>query len=269
MNSQWITTSDGTALHYLESGAGPAVLFIPGWTLPAWIWEPQLTHFRAQYRAVAFDPRSHGESEKPGHGHTPERLAQDIEEVIEQLGLAPVVLVAWAMAVPQVLFYVDRCGTEALRALALVDGFVSWRSPDLGDRLASLKDLQVDRRGETERFVRDLFRRSHSEDYLQRVIAGALQTPTDAAVAMVVSFLASKSPESILARIDKPLLYLATSAKQDQVEVVRAQVPSARVEVLESTGHALFVDEPDAFNHSLEEFMSDCGSGTRQGNVDP
>lgn len=35
-------TSDGVKLHYLESGTGPTILFVPGWTMPAEIWQPQI-----------------------------------------------------------------------------------------------------------------------------------------------------------------------------------------------------------------------------------
>ena len=38
-------TSDGVKLHYLESGTGSTILFVPGWTMPAEIWQPQMEHF--------------------------------------------------------------------------------------------------------------------------------------------------------------------------------------------------------------------------------
>jgi len=37
--SGFFTTSDGVKLHYLEAGQGPAIVFVPGWTMPGWIWE--------------------------------------------------------------------------------------------------------------------------------------------------------------------------------------------------------------------------------------
>src|ERR1051325_4215642 len=33
--SAFFTTSDGIRIHYLEAGKGPAIFFIPGWTMPA------------------------------------------------------------------------------------------------------------------------------------------------------------------------------------------------------------------------------------------
>jgi len=43
-------TSDGVELHYLEAGSGPTPVFVPGWTMPAEIWEPQLDHVQQQHQ---------------------------------------------------------------------------------------------------------------------------------------------------------------------------------------------------------------------------
>ncbi len=57
---RWFITSDSVRLHYLSGGrgSGPAIVFVPGWTLPADIWEPQLRYFARSTRVVALDPRS-------------------------------------------------------------------------------------------------------------------------------------------------------------------------------------------------------------------
>ena len=47
----WFRTSDGVRLHYLVGGSGRTVVFVPGWTMPAEIWAPQLRHFFAEHLA--------------------------------------------------------------------------------------------------------------------------------------------------------------------------------------------------------------------------
>ncbi|MGH9556577.1 MAG: alpha/beta fold hydrolase, partial [Terriglobales bacterium] len=42
IKSGYFQTSDKVRLHYLETGSGPAIVFVPGWTCPTWVWEPQL-----------------------------------------------------------------------------------------------------------------------------------------------------------------------------------------------------------------------------------
>ena len=87
--SGFFTTSDGVRLHYLQAGQGRSILFVPGWTMPAWIWEHQIAHFSRHYRVVAFDSRSHGNSERVTEGHYPNRLARDIRELTQHLEAAP------------------------------------------------------------------------------------------------------------------------------------------------------------------------------------
>jgi non-heme chloroperoxidase len=60
--SAHFATSDGVRLHYLDAGKGPAIVFVPGWMVPGWMWQPQIEHFSKKYRVIALDPRSQGES---------------------------------------------------------------------------------------------------------------------------------------------------------------------------------------------------------------
>ena len=71
--SDFFTTSDGVRLHYLEAGSGPAIIFQPGWTMPAEIWRSQIDYFARNYHVVALDPRSQGDSDKPTDGNYSER----------------------------------------------------------------------------------------------------------------------------------------------------------------------------------------------------
>ena len=120
--SRTVTTRDGVTLHCLESGSGPAILFVPGWTMPAEIFEPQLAHFGPRWRAVSMDPRGHGRSSKPTDGYDLATRARDIRAVIEGLGLAPVVLVGWSNGATEAAAYIDQFGTDGLAGVVFVDG---------------------------------------------------------------------------------------------------------------------------------------------------
>jgi len=56
--SGFFKTSDNIRIHYLEEGSGRPIVFIPGWTMPAWIWQKQIDEFSKKYHVVAVDPRS-------------------------------------------------------------------------------------------------------------------------------------------------------------------------------------------------------------------
>ena len=101
--SRFFQSSDGVELHYLEAGVGETLVLVPGWTMPAEIWEHQIRHFAAKYRVVALDPRGQGRSEKVGYGYQPSRRALDIGELLEHIGGGPAVVVGWSIAMQEVL----------------------------------------------------------------------------------------------------------------------------------------------------------------------
>ena len=262
--SGFFTTSDGVRLHYLQAGQGRSILFVPGWTMPAWIWEHQIAHFSRHYRVVAFDSRSHGNSERVTEGHYPNRLARDIRELTQHMELPPTVLVGWSMGALQVLTAVEQFGTGWLSAVVLVDEVLgyppnAWMDPRR--RGKGRLELQSDRKGVTDRFVRGMYKRPQPEEYLQRIMAASLRTPTNTAVTLGASFAAVGDWRKILPGIDRPLLFVVTEPQRKQAEGLSTDLPSARVEVFERAGHALFVDEPDRFNRLLEDFLIQAGLG--------
>ena len=108
-----VTMPDGATIRCIDAGRGPSptVLFVPGWTMPAEIWARQLTDLQTMYRVVAMDPRAQGQSSAAADGLYPAGRARDIKAVVDQLELAPVVVVGWSMAVNEVAAYVDQFGT--------------------------------------------------------------------------------------------------------------------------------------------------------------
>jgi len=258
LKSGFVTTSDGVQIHYVESGSGPSMVLVPGWTMPAEIWEEQIRAFSASHRVVAVDPRSQGRSEKVSEGHYPERRARDIHELVQELELAPAVLVGWSLAVPELLTYVDQFGTDTVRTLVLVHGFIGAdQDPCAPNPLRGmLRAMHVDRAAHAAGFVRGMFRSEHPEEYLDQLTDASLATPTTPAFALLAHLMVSDSDwRPVLEKVDRPLLYVVTPSLADQASMVQARLPDARTEIFEEAGHALFVDEPDRFNQLVAEFL--------------
>src|SRR4051794_5194943 len=130
VRERWFVTSDGVRLHYLEAGPPKAhtIVFVPGWTMPAWIWVTQLQAFAFRYHVIAFDPRGQGDSAIPAEGYEPVRRGQDIHELLLQLGTPPVVVVAWSLGVLDTLAAIHVGGDRTLAGLVLGGNF-GWGDP--------------------------------------------------------------------------------------------------------------------------------------------
>ncbi|MGW1781541.1 alpha/beta fold hydrolase [Streptomyces sp. NPDC002143] len=79
-------------------GSRPSVLLLHGLMGRASHWASTARWLSERHRAVALDQRGHGQSEKPPQAaFTREAYVEDAEAALEQLGLAPVVLIGHAM----------------------------------------------------------------------------------------------------------------------------------------------------------------------------
>lgn len=253
---RYFKTSDGVRLHYLEAGRGETIVFVPGWTMPAEIWEAQIRYFSENFRAVAFDPRAQGRSEIAADGYTVERRAQDIKELLDALGAKPVVLVAWSLGVLESLAYVARHGDARLAALVLVDNSIGEEPPPVTDP-TFLPRLRRERAATVTRFVRGMFRQPRPDGYYQRLIALALRTPHQASIKLLSYPYSRQYWKEIVYRVERPLMYVVNPRFKEQALNLKRNKPDAEIEVFEQAGHALFVDEPERFNRLLADFIRD------------
>jgi non-heme chloroperoxidase len=255
-------TSDGVNIHYLEAGSGRPIVFIPGWTMPAWIWQKQIDEFSKKHHVIAVDPRSQGESDKPTYGHLPETRARDYKELVDQLGLKRPVLVGWSMACGELIKYVEQFGTDNIGGLVLVDGFLSDKPSDLFVPISGwMNHVQQDRQKQADDFVRSMFKKPQPEDYLKRVIDASMQVPADTAVVLIYNMLAIKDFSPGFARLtetktSRPVLFMYQPESQPSADYLKLKLgDKVRLEKFEGDGHALFVDNPEKFNHVLEDFL--------------
>lgn len=256
--SNFFQTSDGTRIHYLEAGSGRAIVFIPGWTMPAWIWQKQIDALSGKYHVVAVDPRSQGESDKPPFGHLPENRAHDYKELVDHLGLKQPALVGWSMGCGELLKYVEQFGTGNIGAVVLVDGFAGDKpSPEMFSGLAGwMNQLQQDRAKHADQFVRHMYAKPQPEDYLKRVIAASMQVPADTAVVLIYNMLGINDWSTGFAKMDLPLMFAYQPDNQQSADFLKSKLgDKIRLEKFDGDGHALFVDDPDKFNRLLDEFL--------------
>ena len=256
--SEFFKTSDGIRIHYVEAGIGRPIVFIPGWTMPAWIWQKQIDEFSKKYHVIAVDPRSQGESDKPSYGHLPETRARDYKELVDHLSLKQPVLVGWSMACGELVKYAEQFGTENVGGFVLVDGFLLDKpSPELFAALSGwMNQLQQDRQKQADAFVRGMYKKPQAENYYKRVIEASMQVPADTAVVLIYNGFAVKDFPIGIAKMNRPVLFAYQAETQQSADLLKSKLSDkVRLERFDGDGHALFVDDPEKFNRVLEEFL--------------
>jgi non-heme chloroperoxidase len=255
------TASDGVTLHYLETGQGPTLVFIPGWTMAANIWQNQIDFFSAHYHVVALDPRCQGKSQITDKGLSILRRAQDIHELLGQLKSPKSVLVGWSMGGSEVLAYLGQYSSSDLAGVVLVDappGLAPTKAQIL-KRQELIQRLQDNRGKETDSFVRWMFHKPQSETYLTGLMMEALKTPTPAAVALLRDLYSPSNWRPDYSKIDLPILCFASESYAAQGQWLQTKIKRMKLEPVPGAGHALFVDEADFFNQQTQKFLDDIG----------
>ncbi len=257
--SRFFVTSDGVRLHYLDAGPPHrhTIVFVPGWTMPAWIWEPQIQAFAQRYHVVAFDPRGQGDSDVPSSGYEPGRRGQDIAELIANLEPVPVLLVGWSLGVLDTLAFVRSHGDLTVAGLVLVDNSVGEepppppRAPRHHVAPALPHDVAM------YRFVTGMFRHRQSDAYLDRLTEATLRTPERASRALLNYPFPRTYWRDALYSTDKPVLYVVRPGwLAEQAANLAHNRPGTQVAVFGDCGHALFVDDAARFNALLAGFLA-------------
>jgi microsomal epoxide hydrolase len=255
------TTSDGVRLHYLDSGSGTVIVFVPGWDMPGWIFQPQIQDFSRTNRVIAFDPRGQGDSDIPATGYEPHRRGQDIAELIAHINAGQVVLAGWSLGVLDVLAAIADHGDTQIAALILIDNSVGEAPPPPPPPKPTHKRHAKPRpRGESmAAFVASMFHTPQPQDYLDRLTQTALRVPPRDSAALLAYPVPRSFWYQAVYSTQKPILYIVRPALAGQAANLQAHHPGTQSVVLPKVGHALFVDDPNTFDALVRAFLGRHG----------
>jgi non-heme chloroperoxidase len=253
--SRFFTTSDGVRLHYLEANprAAHTIVFVPGWTMPGWIFQRQIAAFAPAFHVVAFDPRGQGDSEIAMDGYDPKRRGLDIGELLTHVGPAPALVVGWSLGVLDVLADVHVQGDARLAGLVLVDNSVGEEPAPQPGKPRHARPLP--HAVFMHNFIRGMFHQPQIPAFLDQLTQAALRTPEPAARALL-SYPVPRSywREAVYAA-HVPVLYVVRPGLSGQAANLQRNRPNTETEVFSDAGHALFVDDAARFNVLMAAFI--------------
>ena len=144
-----ITTDDGVALHYEETGAGTPVVFVHEFGGDARSWEPQVRYFSRLYRCIAFNARGYPPSDVPEdfNRYSQERARDDIRAVLDGLRIERAHVVGLSMGAFATLHFGLAYPQRAL-SITVAGGAY-------GSHPAHYQQFQQDSRANAERIQRE------------------------------------------------------------------------------------------------------------------
>lgn len=254
-SSRFFTTSDGVRLHYVTAGAGMTLVLVPGWTMPAWIFDPQIESLYARWHIVVLDPRGQGRSDIPRHGYEPARRGRDVAELLAHLDRPRVVLGGWSLGVLDALSCVNATGDARLAGLLLIDNSVGEGAAPLPRSGNFFRNLRQNRDATVRGFCASMFRTPRDAAYLERLARDAQRMPVENSIRLLSYARPREFWRDTLYATRRPVLYAVTPRFRGQADLVAQRHAAAEADIYEGAGHALFVDEAARFNDSVDHFL--------------
>jgi microsomal epoxide hydrolase len=272
---QRVTVASGVVLRVVESGKAnskPPLVFIPGWSAGADIWQGQIDRFDDAYRVIAFDPRSQGDSTKTTSGNTPEQRAADLHALLAARKVKRPILIGWSQAAQDIAAYVLLYGTRDIAGIVLVDAAVSEGAKAIAARpdqaavqFSRFAIYASDQEAYLHRMFGAIISKPQPPGAVDSAIATAMKTPPSIGIAMLVADMFGVDRTPALAKIDCPVLIIA-AAKSEELAAQRAEakaIKNARFVEIDDAAHAVFLDQPDNFGGALADFAARLGPSSR------
>ncbi|GGO55690.1 hypothetical protein GCM10012287_47550 [Streptomyces daqingensis] len=276
-----------------SAGQPPTVVFTHGYCLNQDVWHFQRAALRGAVRAVYWDQRSHGRSGRAPVGRevTIDELGRDLRAVLDEAAPeGPLVLVGHSMGGMTVMALAEQYPEFVAERVAGV-AFIGTSAGGLGDVTyglplpsvgvkavrravpgvlkALVSQTALVERG--RRAVADLFAglvkrysfgSGHEVDpgvarFAERLIESV---PIDVVAEFYPAFEAHEKTEALAAFDGRPALVLAGEADlltpSGHSEAIARALPSARLRILDDTGHLSMLERPHVVNEALAQLIA-------------
>jgi pimeloyl-ACP methyl ester carboxylesterase len=263
--------SVGAKLYFEETGTGHPIIFVHEFGADHREWETQVRWFSRHYRCITFNARGYPPSDVPEDdaSYGQDHATDDVAAVLKHLAIARAHVVGLSMGAFATLHFgmrypqmatslvVAGCGSGAPKSEretfkrqcdATADRFLREGSAPLA-RALGLGPTRVqlqnkDQRG-WEEFVQHLSEHSAKGSALTlRNYQGLRPSLYDL--------------EAELAKVTVPLLLVVGDEDEPCLDAnvfLKRTIPSAGLWMVPRTGHAVNLEEPDAFNRGVQEFF--------------
>ena len=251
---------NGVKIYYELHGDGPPLLLTHGYSSTSAMWQGQVEALARRYKLALWDMRGHGQSDYPEDpaAYSEALTVGDMAALLDEIGAKSAIVGGLSLGgYMSLAFY--RAYPERVEALLIIDtgpGFKkdeardAWnkRAHDTGDRferegLGVLKSLSRERSDVSHRDASGL---AHA--------ARGMLTQRDARVIELLPDI--KVPSLIVVGADDTP-FLAAS------DYMAGKIPGAKKVVIPSAGHAVNIDQPQAFIDAVLPFLGSLPRGAR------
>lgn len=245
---------NGIAIHYDETGTGPALLLSHGYSATRRMWDAQRRAFGDRYRVIAWDMRGHGETDSPDDPtqYSTDLTVADMHGLLTHLGVRRAIIGGLSLGGYMSLAF-QLAYPEMVRALVICDSGPGYRNAEARaawnqrahDRARDLETRGLEVLSGRSVEAREAIRHHRSAQGLAHAARGML-AQEDARV--IDSLLSIRVPTLVIVG-DRDEPFLAPC------RYMAGKIAGARLDVIPGAGHASNLDQPELFNKALASFL--------------
>jgi len=253
----------GISVEVQGSPDHPALVFLHGVGTDGTAWQPQLRAFGNAFHAIAWHMPGYADSDSRGSLTFPD-LATDLGNVLDDLGFESAHLVGHSIG-GMVAQQFAATAPQRVRSLTLSATSPAFGKPD-GEWQQEFvrKRLEPLEAGKTladlaPQMMQDLTGDS-SDPVGMSLALHSIQAVPNEAFAAGVRCIVGFDQRANLPNLTMPVLVLSgaqdTNAPAPMMEKMASKIPGARYVCLEGMGHLGNLENPDAFNQTLRDFLT-------------
>lgn len=261
-------TLNGATLYYEERGAGPeAIVFAHGLLWSGRMFDRQVAALQERFRCITFDFRGQGQSQVTETGYDMDTLTEDAAALITALGCAPCHFVGLSMG-GFVGMRLALRHPSLLKSLVLLE---TSADPEPAENAGRYRLLALIARWFGLRMVAgQVMPVMFGEKFLKDPARARLRQELQAALASNHRIGITRAVTGVIERagvyeqidaIRVPTLVVVgdqdVATAPARSERIHAQIAGSRLVVIPGAGHTSTVEEPEAINQALLEFLTE------------
>ncbi|MCC7428561.1 MAG: alpha/beta hydrolase [Alphaproteobacteria bacterium] len=272
-----ITTDDGVKLYYEETGSGAPVIFVHEFAGDGRSWEPQVRFFARRYRCIVYWARGYTPSDVPKDPaqYSQDRATDDLAAVMKGLGIRKAHVVGLSMGAFAALHFGLRYARMAVSLTAAGVGYGATREKRAqfhaeveavanrikAEGMKKMADSYA--RGPTRVVFEEKDPRGWAEFHKQL----AEHSTLGSALTMLGVQRSRPSLYDLEAGFRKmrvPTLIVCGDEDDPTLEpglFLKRAIPSSALLVMPKCGHTMNLEDPDAFNRAVLDFLTMVDGG--------
>lgn len=254
-------SANGIDINYIIEGEGPWVTMSHSLACNLHMWDEEVRRLSKRYKVLCYDTRGHGGSSAPAGAYTLELLADDLHAMLQALQIKSTHFVGlsmggmigqtYALKYPGVFKSLVLCDTTSRYP---ADAMGAWE-----DRIKTVEAQGMEPFVEPTlaRWFTQAYRNSHPE-VVERITGAIRATPVPGFIGcchaipkinLTARLKEISCPSLVIVGKDDPGTPVAMA------EEIHHALPGSKLVVIPSAAHLSNLEQPDAFNRALGDFL--------------